>query len=383
MLNFLNNILGYAEIEIWGDNLEKFLNLAHKKKLSIWSLKYKNRVLTGKIKPKQFKELFQIKKETNSKIKILKRKGIIFKTNKYKGRTGLLTGAILFLSILKAFSFLVLGVEIKSNKPFDKESVISVLRDNGIKEGAIRSKIDTNYAAQKILLSIPNLDWASVNIEGSIVTVNLHSDTEKKSNTSPSNLVAKYDCIITKIDVTSGETLKNIGDTAAKGEILVSGISQNAQTTVFEKSKGKILAITEHTFSKTGYIKEKKYVNDKVKRRKVLNIFSLKIPLYIGSIKDCYTSKQNTKTYKIFGKKLPVGYTEKTFYIKKKRTVVTPKEKLTEKLTESILKEIKSQKYQSFNIENKSIKNNINALTVEITVSAIENIAKEQKIKFE
>lgn len=383
MLNFLNNILGYVEIEISGEELEKILNLAHKNKLAIWNLKYKNRSLVGKVKPKEFKKLLGIKKETNSKIRIVKRKGIIFKINKYRGRTGLLIGAILFFCILKGFSFFVLGVEIKSNKPIDKVKVASVLSENGIKEWTLRHKIDTNYAAQRIILSLPELDWASVNIEGSLVTVNLHSDEEKKSDTSPSNLVAKYDSIIKRIDVTSGETLKSIGDTVAKGEVLVSGVSQNAKTTVFEKSKGEIFAETKHTFSKSGYIKEEKYVYEKTKKRRVLNVFSLKIPLYVGSIKSHYSSKQTEKTYKVFGQKLPIGYTEKTFKLKTKKTVITKKEKLTEKLKEEIMSEIKAEKYETYKIENTDIKHEKNALTVEITVSALENIATEQKIRFE
>ena len=47
------------------------------------------------------------------------------------------------------------------------------------------------------------------------------------------------------------------------------------------------------------------------------------------------------------------------------------------------MSEIKAEKYETYKIENTDIKHEKNALTVEITVSALENIATEQKIRFE
>ncbi len=383
MVNIISSIFGEIEICISGENAEQFLNDTHKEKIPIKNLRCKNRSVIGQMRPADFKKLYHIRRKTGVKIKIISKRGLVFKLNKHSSRTGFIVGAVLFFVLLKTASLFVCGVEIHSNKPVNEAKIRSRLDGLGVKVGAFVKNIDSDITAQKLLLLSPELDWASVNKQGCVITVNLSraENTQKAKIKSPSDLVAKTDGVITKIDVTSGETVVNIGDKVKKGDILVSGISSVGEETVFLNSSGKIYAKTEKTIIESGNLTQVQYKTEKIKKRSVLEVYGIKIPLYLGSIKKPYKTKTHKKTYSFLGKDLPVGKTQKVFYIKKKIKTMVSEDVLKQRLKDSAEKKIKDAKFTEYQITDESITQNKNTLTLKIKVSATENIAISENVK--
>ncbi|MCQ2455673.1 MAG: sporulation protein YqfD [Clostridia bacterium] len=379
MFDFVNNICGFLEIEIKGEQNEKLLNTAHKKRINLWHLRFNKNTVFARLKPKDFKKLRSIRNK--QKIIIKKKRGLVFGLKKALARKGIIIGVVLFILIIEASSMFVLGINVTSNRKIDEGAVINTLSQLGVKEGALRKNIDTNYVAQKLMLTVPDANWAAVNIEGCKVTVNLNIKKPVKKERKPSNLIAKADGIITKIDVQSGETIKSVGDKVKKGEIIVSGISRDFDTVVIEPSKGVILAKTKYKISKSGNYTFEKYFTSGKKERKVLEFFGIKIPLYLGAVKAPYRSVKSKKQLSLMDKKLPVNIICKTFYMKEKRTVTLSEELLIKSLKKQAEQEIKSRNFISSEIKKEKIIKNKKSLTVVLTVSAIENIAKEKQIE--
>ena len=67
----------------------------------------------------------------------------------------------------------------------------------------------------------------------------------------PTNLKAAADGIIKRIDVTSGNCIVKVGDTVAKGDILVSGMEERADGTKFVHSAGRVTAVIEREVTVT------------------------------------------------------------------------------------------------------------------------------------
>lgn len=382
MINIITKAYGVIKVKIYGDNVEKFLDTLCKKRISIWNLHFKNGFVTGEMKPSDFKKIRSIKHKTKTKIKITDRSGICFKIKKHSKRVGFMLGAVMFFVLLKISTLFVFDIKIVSNKPVNNAEILNCLNDSGLSAGVKKSEIDTYITAQKLLLKCEKLDWASVNIEGSTVTVNVNVPNGKRSEAKPPcNLIATQNGQITAIDVVSGETVVSIGDNVKKGDVLVTGISSVGESTVYLNSSGTVTARCERKFKKTADFIQTYYTDKRKINRKTLDILSFHIPLYLGSIKEPYISKSKKENFNLLGKDMPVGISKKTFYIKEKTRVKYSKEKLKKILENDIRKEIENENF----IECKALKTEVfeneKALTVIKTVSAVQNIQKKVNLE--
>ena len=178
--------------------------------------------------------------------------------------------------------------------------------------------IDTSKAKEQLLIKLNGLAWASFNIEGCRLTVEVSEiKNNTQSETQPSNLLAKVDGVIRHINVNSGNCLVKVGDAVVKDDVLVSGTIELTQAGVISKvkSKGEIIAETERIFTVTVPKKQTKSVtSDKKTIKRVLSFFSVKIPLFLGETKEPFICKTEVNKFKLFNEKIPISITKKIFY---------------------------------------------------------------------
>ena len=94
-----NYIIGYIRISVEGYYIERFINICRNNKIVIWNLKRdKNVKLELNIGIRDLKKLRKIAKQTKCKIKILRKKGLPFLSNKYKKRK--IFGILLLLLVI-------------------------------------------------------------------------------------------------------------------------------------------------------------------------------------------------------------------------------------------------------------------------------------------
>ena len=232
------------------------------------------------------------------------------------------------------------------------------------------------------MINHKSLAWASLNIEGSALTVNISEIKNAKEETElPSNLIADFDGEIKKIDVTSGNTLVKFGDTVRKGDVLVSGIIENQNSTCFVNSRGSIEAITKREFSVKGnYIENEMIPNGKIKKRCAVEIFSVKIPLYLGKEKDSYKSEYKIRKAKLFNQDLPMVVYTKTMNFTHESKIILTEGELIEKLEKQLEKKIENSGLKIIN-EGEIIKDyGKEGITLTKILECSENIAVKQPI---
>lgn len=322
MLFLYRFFCGILKVEFSGIFPEKILNLCAKNGINVWSARYKNNKIFCFITVRDFLKLPKILRKNSVRVHILEKKGFPFFVKKYKNRFGILTGFIIFFAFLYIMSGFIWVVEVEGNKTVSDSAVISLCEDLGLKAGVRTERIDTKNDAQSLLLKTDKLAWAGINIEGCRLTVNVSEVTQKKEDNSvATNLKATADGIISHIDVTSGNCVVKVGDTVKKGDILVSGIIENASGTKFVHSIGSIIAETEETVSLSGkFIKQIKLPTGKKAKRSVLEFFTIKIPLYIGRQRGDFETKTNIKETTLFSNKLPITLYTKEFMFYENQT---------------------------------------------------------------
>ena len=385
MYNFFIFLFGYVKIEISGKDIEKLLNITAKRKIRISNLHYANLKVTGNIAPSDFPKLKGLRKDLEVRIKILKKSGIIFKIKPHLGRVGFIAGFFMFLIILKSLSLFVWGIDIKGNKTVDKNEILSVANSLGIKNGCLQSSLDSKTLADKILLKIPKLTWSSVNIEGCYVTINVSEaeNTEEYRQKPPSNLIASSDGVIKKIKTVSGETVVSIGDSVAKGDVLVSGIIEMKGSRAFVNSSGQIYAETIKTYKRSENFKVEVYKPKTRKTRKGITFLWFKIPLYLGTVKEPYRVKYKENRIKFLGKDMPVTVNTADFTILEKKKVTYKKDVLKKILLKQIEADIEKNVKGKYKTVSTVVCETNTALTVTKVIKTTENIARQSIINLD
>ncbi len=382
MIRLWRYLAGYLIIKISGENAEQILNCAAKNRISIWNLKCKNGFITGNIAAKDFKKLYIFKHGIKGKIHIVKKCGMVFKTKKHSQRLGIVVGVFLFFAILEIMSNYIWIIEVNGNNTIPNSQIINSCKKIGIKTGINKNKINNKYDAQRLLLIQDGLAWASVNVEGCVLTVNLTETVEnKKEEITPSNIKSSIEGKIKKINVSSGNVVVKVGDTVSKGELLVSGVSDNSVSSVFTHSEGEIIANTTRTFSASGnFVQTVNCSSEKFKKHITVDFFDLKIPLYLGTVKNDFDYSYNIKDLKFLGKRIPIRIAVEKYRIINKNTVEYDAVSLEKILYEVIKKEVKNHNFIKAEETNRETITSKEGMVLIIEYNCEENIAVQERI---
>ena len=381
MIHIYRYFKGYLRILVSGDNNEELLNIAAQNLISIWNTRLVGKRIEANIFISDFIKLRKLKRKKGFKIHILKRYGFPFWAEKNKKRLGFYIGFLLTIIFIEIMSGYIWTIDIVGNNKISEEKITQTLAQIGIKEGTKISKIDTKIEREKLILNCDGIAWASLNIEGSRLTVNIRETKEKSDNKTPTNLKARFDGIITKIDVTQGNCVVKTGDTVKKGDLLVSGILESKDETKFCHSLGSIEAeiIREFSFF-APYKKTIEFETGEVKTKKVLEIFGIRIPLYLGAETKEYNSSTKSNNLKLFGKKIPIKIYSKTFTYIENETYYYSDEEIKAILEKEFEEKLKKEKTEEYTIENSEFVKESSGITYKISIKTRQNIAESEEI---
>ena len=384
MLWIYRFICGFLTVEVSGDIAENILNICAKNGIPLWGIKRTGKKLCCRMTIKSFKLLPKVRKNSGIRIHILKKYGIPFIAARYKKRYGIIAGAAIFFGLLKLMSLFVWSIEVEGNKTVSASEITAACEEIGVYEGMNKKDLDPKNAGQSLLLKCGRLAWASFNLEGCRLTVNVTEAKPKaEDNSIPTNLKAAADGIITKIYVTSGNCVVKVGDSVAKGDLLVSGIIENENGTRFVHSIGKIEAVTEREIILDGSFEKKETVKTGEKKKKsALYFFTFKIPLYLGKVSGGYESRTEVKSVKLFNKSLPIRLYTKTFEITEDRTVRLSREQLENELLKRYNEYAKVENISGFEVKNREFDEIEGGIRLKMVICGTENIAGQDVMLF-
>ena len=385
MLLFIYRFLfGYLYVRINAKNPEKLLNLCAAKGIGIWRVSVKNNLIYFKIGIASFKKLRVFKRKIPCKIHITKKVGLPFFIAKNKKRYGMVCGFTLFIAIIYFMSGCVWNICISGNKNIKSSEILSSLNKIGIYEGAFIKNIDSEEKRNELLLTQKGLSWAAINIEGSKVTVDV-SETKitEENQKNPSDFISSADGIIKKIEVKNGTTKVKVGDTVQKGQLLVSGIKEYDDGSVsFVRSRGNIYAEVNYSFETVQPINVTEFIKTgEEQKRKILDFYGLKIPLFLGGVEAPYLTKDEEQKISSGESYLPIKIVSRRFYKTKEITYELRREqaesRAMKKAEETLKKLVDSgeilTKNHTVTVDNEN-------LTVKTEIKCIKDIVFEEKL---
>ncbi len=381
-IKFVRFILGYVRITVGGDYPERFLNLCATNGITVWNVSRNGDMLSCSMFARDYRYVRRFRRKSGAKLKIKRRKGAPFIYHRYKNRKGLMAGFALLVAFLITMPKFVWSVEVSGNEKTETELIINTAEKIGIKSGAKLSSIDPDNLRPTLLVELPELSWAAINIEGSRITLDVRErlTPEIISGDTPCNLVATRDGIITSVYVKKGSAAVKVGDAVRKGDLLAMGtVEYGDKSTVIRHSMGEIYAETTHEITvKSPITVTESIPTGKIKTKRVFEIFGFNIPLYLGSEKYDYNAAASKWTLKSGDTELPMSVTTAKFYeVEKRKTKLTP-EKAKEN-AQNELKKREKEELDGIKIKNRKLKFTSADGYIILTASYVceENIAEE------
>jgi len=238
-------------LKVEGENLNKFLNMLMFNKVLLSVEEKSENSLVIVVNLAYFKKIVNIAKRTQSKIHILRKRGIYFLLREitvYK-----LISIIFCIFLLFSFHLFMFDVRIQAQDA-DKlieNKIMQKLKDYGIKPFMLKKRIDEKELSQKLLTDLEDLMWVKVKKEGGLLVVEYVKREEGVTKNKWGRIFAKSNGVIQKLILKSGNALVKEGDTVIAGQLLVDNkIVTKDGNEYYEDAIAEIIASTFYSVSK-------------------------------------------------------------------------------------------------------------------------------------
>ncbi len=390
---FLNYLFGYLNISIEGFFVERFINVCTSKRIFLWNLKKINSsTVNANISIRDFRIIKNISQKTKCRVKINSKKGLPFILNKYKKRKMFIILLLLALLIIIFSSMFVWNIEVIGANTINEQELIQQLKDNGLKAGKFKSKINTKNIITNIRLQRNDISWMEINLKGTNAIVNIVEAQEKPeiiNDDEYCDIVSNKKGVITKITAQKGTPLVKVGDIVDIGTKLIGGHMEGKYTDVrYVHAKGEVVAKVWYTKRKSSYLtREVTKETGNIKNRYSVFFNNFKINLYksLPNFQNYDTISKSNKLKLFSNFYLPITIQKDTY-----------KELVNEKITygnvelQNILIDELEKEFEEENIDKEKITNKIvnvykteeNKIEIELTYEVLETIGTEEKINF-
>ncbi len=386
MVRLLRWLIGYVVFSFSGGFNEGFLDGCFEKKYNIQNIIIKDGVLYAECLSGLYPRLRNIARNNGGRLKLIKKRGIIFLLSGIKSRWGIFTGAVIGIAFICFISGFVWNIEITGNERVSEETLRSFLSENGFYEGTYWRSTDRPTLESLILASFDDVAWAQINRNGTTARLEIN-ETVKRPKTVKrnkyANLKAKKRGVIVKATVYDGWAKVKKGDAVSRGDLLISGTYTDEKgKTQLTHARGEYIAEVKEKFSLTVSRNQSRKVYLSETRRKAVLFFGLRIPLYIGKTEKNTETETFCKYIRVNGKSLPIGLEESTLKAYKNEVHTLSDKELYELTEIEIEKKLKND-YGKYEIIKKKIDTE---LTASASVSrgyvlCLEDIGKEVRIK--
>ena len=228
MVEFLKYVRGYLRIRVSGFSPERFMNLCSNKGILLWKIEREGDVYYMNIHLDGFRALRPIVRKTGTKVAVLERCGLPFFLPKLFRRKAFIGGLMLAVAFWMISSLFIWDIQTAGNYRITDDVFNTFLREQQVTVGMKKSGLDIGALEKEIRRTFPEITWASARLSGTKLLIEIKENdapiiTQQEAAEEGSELVTDYDGTVVAIIVRSGVPKVKVGDTVAKGDVLVAG----------------------------------------------------------------------------------------------------------------------------------------------------------------
>ena len=273
----INRARGQARIRVTCPYPERVLNLCSARNLAFWDLEWEGEAqFTCRVSRQDLRTLRNSAEKLDCRIEVLRREGVPYALGRLRRRQALAAGIVLWGLWLALSSVLIWDIRITGNESVPREEILRALEQNGVRRGAWGLSVNGEDIRNHLLLEIPELSWAAVNVSGCRAQVQVRERRSAPAllkRTEPCNLVARRDGLVLRVQALGGVPQVMKGMSVTEGQLLISGVEDTGTFgTRFTAGLGSVEGRTWYTLTAnvplTGA--EKRYTGREKRLRSVI-----------------------------------------------------------------------------------------------------------------
>lgn len=223
----IRDFFGYLTICVSGNGIIRFLNICKHNEFVLWDMSIKEDKITMSVSIEDFFRMRKLAKKTGVHVRIMSKKGKIFKIRKYKKRYFFLIGLLIFYLLIKIISLYIWNISFDGNYSYTDKYLTEFLNENGIQCGNKISKLDCDEIEFLLRKNFDDIVWVSAEIKGTKLIVHIKENFDSNiaiTEDKPYNIISNCDGIIESIITRNGTPMVKKNDEITTGQTLVSGV---------------------------------------------------------------------------------------------------------------------------------------------------------------
>lgn len=176
--------------------------------------------------------------------------GLLVFLRRFRRRKAFLAALALIFAAAYVLPNFIWCITVEGNSKIPSEQILRELRDLGVGFGTWGNSIQPTALKNQMLVRIPELEWLTVNHSGALATVVVRERRDAPEvidRRTVTNLVASRDCVITKMEVLSGQAVRQVGQAVLAGEVLVSGYADFGHCVQATRALGEVYGRTRRS----------------------------------------------------------------------------------------------------------------------------------------
>lgn len=302
---------------------EKMLSELLEDDVQVRNIRFSDGKISGEVSPFDYYKTAKAARKNGVRLRAEKRRGLYFTLSKYRTRSGLYAGCLVFAALIAIGQTNVRDISITGD--VQKAQVMKILEECGITVGASKNDLNMSRAEHRLMLEVDNCAWVDVSCVGFRVNVRIEKGVEKPEieDDLPRNIVAARPAQIIHQRVRKGASVVNNGSGVNTGDLLVSGtVPDGGEHILFVRSDAEIIGEWHET--QEFFVPFSEIINVADGERKTFKYLILdddEYPLFFGKAgAENSLYSEETSLVRIFGQntslKLKTGtytaYTEKS-----------------------------------------------------------------------
>ena len=384
MIKLLMLLRGYFIFQAEGGFPERFINLCRMKGVNLRDVQNDGVKVKACTTEREYELVKSAAENSGMTLEIVKKRGMKFFAISHKWRFGAVLGVTLTILFWIFMSGFIWEVEVLENDGVMVDTFTESLESIGLKPGVRKSKIDVLEIQKQLMEDHKDILWVSVNIFGSKAQVEMSlavKESKESDGKEPQNLVAKKNGTVTLVKGYKGENAVKEGETVVKGQLLISGITVNADGSEnMVGARGEVFArtFTKKTFSVPVCTDVK--ITEAPKVNYSLYFFGLKIPF--GKKSQGEFKSENCFRWCVKKTTLPLGiYREENVDFYEAEAELNEKEALLSALLKGVNNKREAFSDATVEKEKYSFKSDESKFIIISEIECVENIAEKNPIQ--
>lgn len=394
-LSLLKFFRGFLLVRLSGYSPERFLNLCSNHNILIWNLSHQGDYYEFYISIGGYRNLKPLLKKTKTRLVILQKVGVPFFLYRYRKRKLFFGGILVCVSFLIYLTTFVWLIDINGNSLITDDTILTFLEEKDVSFGSRKKDINCAELEEAIRSAYGDIIWASVQLEGTKMTIDLQESLVTKEDSKGEtakpkgayDIVANKDATITSIITREGTPKVKAGSNVKTGDILVDSQldiyndSNEIINYIYVTADADILGQTVYTYQDSFPLQ----YNQKVQKGKGKNVYELSIFAHQIKLpatyrkKEPYTSYTESRQLAIAKDYyIPVTLEKTTYYACEYEKITLSRQEAKKKAEKNILLFLKKLEEKGIQIIDKNVMIEFkdNQCHIKGTITAIEKIGR-------